>query len=594
MLRPFCQAASLLAALSAPLLLASSVQAQTIYPIDRAEMLAGSRFDLKVEFPARITADAVRVTVNGAPYERAFGKAGLFLEREDNRDQSALILRDVTVGKAGPVVVEASDGTHSARVTWDVYTTPAARAKNVILFIGDGMHVAHRDAARLLSKGIKEGKYFGNLAMEDMPNMALLSTSSTDSIITDSANSISAYLTGHKSAVNAIGVYADRTENTLDDPKVETLGEAARRVRNMAIGVVTNTEIEDATPAGMVAHTRSRRDYEPIVQMYFNDHPDVIMGGGSAYWIPKSRPGSKRTSNEDVVARFQKEGYAFASTDGEMKDAAPGAKKLLGLFHLGNMDGVLDRKFLKKGTVAQFPEQPDLPDMVRAALTVLAKNPNGFVLEVESGLIDKFQHKLDWERAVYDTIMLDNAVQVAKDFARNHPDTLILVTSDHTQAVGVVGTFDDAKPGTELRDKLGVYQEAGYPNYPAANEEGYPATLDVSRRLAFLTTVTPDYYETGRPHLDGPFEPVVNCATDEDKANKRDRWCANEQYKNEPGATLRTGLLPRRDPQGVHSMESVIVNGQGPGAELLHGHMHNTALFRVMATALGLGSPATH
>ncbi len=99
--------------------------------------------------------------------------------------------------------------------------------------------------------------------------------------------------------------------------------------------------------------------------------------------------------------------------------------------------------------------------------------------------------------------------------------------------------------------------------------------------------MTPDYYETGHPHLDGPFEPVVNCATDEDKANKRDRWCANEQYKNEPGAVLRTGLLPRRDPQGVHSLESVIVNGQGPGAELLRGHMHNTALFRVMATALG-------
>jgi alkaline phosphatase len=593
MLRPFFQAACLLAALSAPFV-ASPGKAQTIYPIDRAEILVGSRFDLKVEFPTRIAAEAARVTVNGIPYERAFGKAGLFLEREDNKDQSALILRDVTVGKAGPVVVEASDGAHSARVSWDVYTTPPARAKNVILFIGDGMHVAHRDAARLLSRGIKEGKYFGNLAMEDMPNMALLSTSSTDSIITDSANSISAYLTGHKSAVNAIGVYADRTENTLDDPKVETLGEAARRVRNMAVGVVTNTEIEDATPAGMVAHTRSRRDYEAIVQMYFNDQPDVIMGGGSAYWIPKSRPGSKRTSNEDVVARFQKEGYEFASTDGEMKRAAPAATKLLGLFHLGNMDGVLDRKFLKKGTVEQFPEQPDLPDMVRAALTVLAKRPEGFVLEVESGLIDKYQHKLDWERAVYDTIMLDNAVQVAKEFAETHPETLILVTSDHTQALGIVGTFDDTRPGTELRDKLGVYQEAGYPNYPAPDREGYPAAVDVSRRLAFLTTVTPDYYETGHPHLDGPFEPVVSCATEEDRANRRDRWCANEQYRNEPGATLRTGLLPRRDPQGVHSLESVIVNGQGPGSELLRGHMHNTALFRVMATALGLGELATH
>jgi alkaline phosphatase len=531
--------------------------------------------------------------VNGVPYERAFGKAGLFLEREENKDQSALILRDVAVTKPGPTVVEASDGKTSRRVTWDVYTTPSAKAKNVILFIGDGMHVAHRDAARLLSKGMKEGKYFGSLAMEDMPNMALLSTSSTDSIITDSANSISAYLTGHKSAVNAIGVYADRTESTLDDPKVETLGEAARRIRNMAIGVVTNTEIEDATPAGMVAHTRSRRDYEQIVQMYFNARPDVILGGGSAYWIPKSAPGSKRTSNEDVIARFKREGYAFASTDREMTKEAPGAKRLLGLFHLGNMDGALDRKFLKQGTVDQFPEQPDLPDMVRAALGVLAKNPNGFVLEVESGLIDKYQHKLDWERAVYDTIMLDKAVEVAKEFAKKHPDTLILVTSDHTHAMGIAGIYDDAKPGTELRDKLGLYGDAGFPNYPAPNQEGYPATVDVSRRLAFATAFTPDYYETGHPHAE-PFQPTVNCTTDEDKAQKRERWCANEQYKNEPLAVLRPGLLPRSAPDGVHSMDSVIVNGQGPGAELLRGHMHNTALFRVMATALGLGNPATH
>ena len=201
-----------------------------------------------------------------------------------------------------------------------------------------------------------------------------------------------------------------------------------------------------------------------------------------AVWTQTSAPGSKRTSNEDVIARFKKEGYVFASTDTELKKEAPAAKKLLGLFHPGNMDGALDRKFLKKGTVEQFPDQPDLPDMVRAALDVLAKNPNGFVLEVESGLIDKYQHKLDWERAVYATIMLDKAVEVAKEFAKANPDTLILVTSDHTHAMGIVGTFDDDRPGSELRDKLGVYQDAGFPNYPAPNKDGYPETVDVSRQ----------------------------------------------------------------------------------------------------------------
>lgn len=110
-------------------------------------------------------------------------------------------------------------------------------------------------AARLLSKGIVEGKSLGKLAIDDMPRMAMVATAGSDSIITDSANSASAYATGHKSAVNAMGVYADRTADPFDDPKVETITSLAKRKNGMAIGIVTNTEIEDATPAAMVART---------------------------------------------------------------------------------------------------------------------------------------------------------------------------------------------------------------------------------------------------------------------------------------------------------------------------------------------------
>ena len=81
------------------------------------------------------------------------------------------------------------------------------------------------------------------------------------------------------------------------------------------------------------------------------------------------------------------------------------------------MDGALDRKFLKGGTVKKFPDQPDLTEQVSAALDVLSRNPQGFFLMVESGLIDKYTHVLDMERAVYDTIMLDNAVKLARDWA---------------------------------------------------------------------------------------------------------------------------------------------------------------------------------
>ena len=192
-------------------------------------------------------------------------------------------------------------------------TPPARQAKNVILLIGDGLSPAHRVAARLMSKGIAEGKAFGKLAMDDMPQMALVATAGTDSIITDSANSASAYATGHKSAVNAMGVYPDRTADPFDDPKVETISSLVKRRGGMSVGVVTNTEIQDATPAAMIAHTRRRATYDEITEQYFDFKPDVLMGGGSANFLPKGPAGGKRRDDTDFVAKFKGDGYAFAT-----------------------------------------------------------------------------------------------------------------------------------------------------------------------------------------------------------------------------------------------------------------------------------------
>src|SRR5215468_10035005 len=407
--------------------------AQTIYPLNRAEILSGSRFDLKVEFPGAPPAAGMRVTINGADAASVVGKSASVAEREDGGDYSAFWIRDVALTKPGKYVVEATANGSTASVTWDVFDTPRTQAKNVILFIGDGLTIAHRTAARILSKGLVEGRYGGELAIDDMPHMALVSTSGTDSLVTDSANSMSAYTTGHKTCVNAIGVYCARNKNTLQHPRVETIAEIVKRLRGMSIGVVTNTEIEDATPAGMVAHTRQRADYDDIVKMFFAVQPDVIMGGGSANFLPMGS-GGKRTDNADYISKFVDAGYTFVSSRMELL-AAQDSHKLLGLFNTGNIDGALDRFFLKKGTVAKFPDQPDLTDQVRAALDILSRNDKGFVLMVESGRIDKYSHSLDWERSVYDTIMLDNAVKLAKAFAARNNDTLILVTPDHTHGV---------------------------------------------------------------------------------------------------------------------------------------------------------------
>jgi alkaline phosphatase len=194
------------------------------------------------------------------------------------------------------------------------------------------MSLAHRVAARVLAKGIAEGKAFGKLAIDDMPQMALVATAGSDSIITDSANSASAYATGHKTAVNAMGVYADRTPDPLDDPKVETITSLAKRRLGMAVGIVTNTEVEDATPAAMVAHTRRRSEYDRIVEQFFAAKPDVIMGGGLANFLPRSAQGSKRKDESDFVGQFRDAGYSVASTGAEMTSLAddPKTTKLVG------------------------------------------------------------------------------------------------------------------------------------------------------------------------------------------------------------------------------------------------------------------------
>jgi alkaline phosphatase len=413
--------------------------------------------------------------------------------------------------------------------------------------------------------------------------MALIGTSGVDSIVTDSANSISAYTTGHKSSVNALGVYAARNKDNLAHPKVETIGELAKRRLNLAVGVVTDAEVQDATPAGMVAHTRRRSDKPEITQMFLADRVDVLMGGGSAYFLPKSTTGSKRKDDKNYLELYQQAGFKLVTTGDALKPAAaePSTTKLLGLFHPENMDGALDRHVLHGSTVAQYPNQPDLVEMTRAAIDMLSRSPNGFVLLVEAGLIDKNLHSLDWERSVYNTIMLDNAVKVAQAFATKNNDTLVVVTPDHTHGVSLIGTVDDSKPGPEMRDKVGGYEQAGYPNYPAPDADGYPAKVDVSKRLAVFFADFPDYYETFRPKLDKTFNPTVQ--------NEQKQYVANDEYKNVPGAVLRTGNLPHSAAEGVHSADDAVLTAMGPGSEPVHGFMDNTEVFRVLVSALGLG-----
>ena len=560
--------------------------AQTVYPVDRADILAGSRFDVKVEFPGPVVPGDAILTVNGADHTAQFGKTAQFIEKEAGTEQSALILRDVSLDKPGEYIVRVAAPGVSREVRWTVYDTQPRKARNVVLLIGDGLSLAHRVAARMLSKGIAEGKAFGKLAMDDMPQMALVATAGTDSIITDSANSASAYATGHKTAAGAMGVYADRTADPFDDPRVETIVSLVKRRHAMAVGIVTDTEIQDATPAAMVAHTRRRGAYDQIVAQYFAAQPDVLMGGGLANFLPQGAPGARRRDQTDYVAKFKDAGYAFAANAANLKALPQDTRRLLGLFNLRNMDGALDRRFLKTGSVKRFSDQPDLTEMTAKALDILSQNPNGFFLMVEAGMIDKYTHLLDMERAVYDTIMFDNVVRLVRDWSKARgDDTLVLVLADHTHPVAIVGTIDDdmtSEPKVPLRERVRVYGKAGFPNYPAPDADGYPTRVDVSRRLAMFSASLPDHYETFRPRLDDPNAPTI-------PGKEPGTFEANERYRTLPGAMFRSGNLPRFANSSVHSAEDVVLTASGPGSEAVRGQLENTDVFRVMAEALGLG-----
>ncbi|WCJ64660.1 alkaline phosphatase [Agrobacterium tumefaciens] len=581
----------IVAALVATTVLAGAVQAAEVYPLDRATILTGSPFDFKVEFASVVKPEDVKVTVNGQDYKAALGKDAEFVAEEKNKDKvlgSAVILRGVSLANAGDYKVEVSAGAETKHVTWTVYGTPAqAKAKNVIFLLGDGLSVAHRTAARIMSKGMTEGKANGRLNMDDVPPVAFIGTSATDAVATDSANTMSAYMTGHKTAVNAIGVYADRTPASLDDPKVETLAEALRRQTKKSIGIVTTAEVQDATPAAVVAHTRKRGDKAEINGMLFDVKPDVLLGGGSAYFLPQATAGSKRKDDKDYIALFKEAGYSLATSKAELATAAgTNTGKILGLFHTGNMDAVLDREFLKKGTTAKFPDQPGLVDMTKVALDNLSKNPEGFFLLVEAASIDKMSHPLDWDRAIFETIEFDKTIGIAREFAAKNPDTLIIVTGDHTHGVSIIGTVDDNKPGTEMREKVGTYAEAGFPNYEDKDGDGYPDKVDVSRRLFLNANNGPDHYETFRPKLDGPFTPAVQ--------NEKKEYVANEQYKDVPGAVLVTGIIPKSSDSGVHAVDDVVLQAEGPGAEGFRGYMEQSDVYKGLAEAFALGAKQTN
>ncbi|MFN3979916.1 MAG: alkaline phosphatase [Caldilinea sp.] len=561
-----------------------------ILPIDRATFLPGAYFDFRIEVHAAEMPADFAVTVNGEDASDFFGaepNAESWTFGKEETPSQSVIWRQVTLPEPGLYIVEVTAGGATTSVDWYARQPHAsAGAKNVILFVGDGMTIPQITAARIASRGNTQGKTNGYFAIDQMEVIGLIQTSSVDSIMADSANTASALNTGHKSSVNALGIYADTSPDTLDDPRQETLAEILKRTRGMSIGIVTTAGWTDATPAAVFGHTRRRGDRDFLAAAPLDEGlmPEVIMGGDGRYMLPEAIAGGRRKDGRNMFDEYEAAGYTVVTTATELQEAmsAGAPEKLLGLFHSGDMNVWLDRNVFTDN-LGDFTDQPGLVDMTLSALEILGQNENGFYLMVEAGSIDKQMHPLDQERALSDLIEMDNAVAAAIEWAAiNAPDTLIVVTADHGHGYEVYGTvdvemFNAAADDASKRKAIRVYDAAGFPTYEDTDGDFFPDSWDVSIVFAGLVNNYPDHTE------DFQVSPVPRVPA---IADADGNYIDNPA--DDPNGIPRSGTLPLNASTGVHSLQDVPVFASGPGAAFFGRVMDNTEVFFGMAAALGL------
>src|ERR1700760_4304672 len=309
-------------------------------------------------------------------------------------------------------------------------------------------------AARLIGHKSINGIYQSTLALDKFPVLGHQMTHSIDSFITDSANSATALYTGHKSTVNALGVYADSSPNKFDDPKVETIAELVHRLLKGAVGIVSTAFLADATPGALTAHTRDRGQYGAVIDSFLNGitnytwtnwtGPDALFGGGAENFFNSSK-GGVTLADKDYYALFKSKGYNLAYNLTQLSTLANNTKAL-GVFSVSNMAKWLDRNVYPDNLKAQKNDptgskvdaldQPGLLEMTTKAIDIVQgrASGNGWFIMSEAASIDKQMHLLDYDRALGELLELDDTIRasIAKLKALGIlNDTLILVTADH-------------------------------------------------------------------------------------------------------------------------------------------------------------------
>lgn len=432
------------------------------------------------------------------------------------------------------------------------------KAKNVILFIGDGMGVSTVTAGRIYdgqAKG-RDGES-NSLSFESLPYVALSKTYSVDYQVTDSAAGVTALVSGVKTRSGVLGLNGQAALKdcaSVASTSVASIAELARE-RGLSTGAVTTTRLTHATPAGLYAHT-PYRDWEgdqdfkdgegkgcTDIARQLGEAPEalrlnVAMGGGRSRFLPADK-GGRRGDGRDLTAEWAKApGGAYVATADELKAARVGPNgHLLGLFTQDHLPYEIDRAKAGQGV-------PTLTEMTIKAIDVLSQNPKGYFLMVEGGRIDHGSHANQAAKTLSETMELSNAVRAALAKV-NLDDTLVVVTADHSHGLVIAG-----------------YPKRNNPILGLANdpdEGGAPKDGKAYTTLLFAA---------------GPGGAVDGQRRD---PSKEDTVAADY---------TQSALVPLDS--GAHAGEDVPVFSGGPQAHLLHGVVEESYVFHVMRHALGL------
>lgn len=475
------------------------------------------------------------------------------------------------------------------------------KAKNVILFIGDGMGIPSLTAGRIFEAQQKgESGEENRLSFEEFPFSALSKTYSANQQTSDSASTMSAIVTGVKTngatlSVNQNIVHADYT--TVKGNEVKTILELAEDA-GKSTGIVTTTRITHATPGACYAHTADR-DWESdkdifdrkknaydagfsdiarqLIEFHHGDGLEVALGGGRQKFLPNDTADPQvagkrgdRLDGRDLTKEWvnKSSGSEYVWNKQQLASIDPRkTKHLLGLFNMSQMEFEYDR-------VNKKLDEPSLTDMTTKAIDILSQNKKGFFLMVEGGRIDQAHHYGNAYRALGETVELSNAVRAALSKV-NLDETLIIVTADHNHTLTMMGypvrgnnilglvreTDKDGKlkPDYE-RDKLGQpYTTLNY-----VSGRGYPgASSDQPEG--------PKKYPTSPRIVRG----VTNGRSDLSKVDTTD-----PNYMQE-------AMIPLSDE--THGGEDVAIFATGVNAHLIRGSMEQNWIFYVMADAFRLG-----